>query len=67
VPTAEIPATWPRVYALDVGWNRTAVIWGAKDPGTGRIVLYDEHYRAGRTGQPRRGHQGPWRLDARRD
>ena len=45
VPTTEVPATWPRVYALDVGWNRTAVIWGAKDPGTGRIVLYDEHYR----------------------
>jgi len=44
-PTAEVPANWPRVYALDVGWNRTAVIWGAKDPATGRIVLYDEHYR----------------------
>tara|TARA_R110000737_G_scaffold279612_2_gene286325 strand:- start:1651 stop:3078 length:1428 start_codon:yes stop_codon:yes gene_type:complete len=45
VPTMEIPASWPRVYAMDVGWNRTAVIWGAKDPGSGRIVLYDEHYR----------------------
>jgi phage terminase large subunit-like protein len=45
VPTAEIPSSWPRVYAMDVGWNRTAVIWGAKDPGSGRIVLYDEHYR----------------------
>ena len=45
VPTAEVPANWPRVYALDVGWNRTAVVWGAKDPATGRIVLYDEHYR----------------------
>jgi hypothetical protein len=44
-PTAEVPASWPRVYALDVGWNRTAVIWGAKDPASGRIVLYDEHYR----------------------
>ena len=45
VPTADVPANWPRVYAIDVGWNRTAVIWGAKDPATGRIVLYDEHYR----------------------
>jgi phage terminase large subunit-like protein len=44
VPTAEIPDNWPRVYAMDVGWNRTAVVWGAKDPGSGRIVLYDEHY-----------------------
>jgi hypothetical protein len=45
IPNAEIPASWPKVYAMDVGWNRTAVIWGAKDPGSGRIVLYDEHYR----------------------
>ena len=44
IPTSEIPESWPRVYAMDVGWNRTAVIWGAKDPGSGRIVLYDEHY-----------------------
>ena len=45
VPTAAIPENWPRVYAMDVGWNRTAVLWGAKDPATGRITLYDEHYR----------------------
>src|SRR5215467_13831811 len=25
----EIPRYWPRAYALDVGWNRTAAIWGA--------------------------------------
>ena len=29
---------------MDVGWNKTAVIWGAKNPGSGQIVLYDEHY-----------------------
>jgi hypothetical protein len=23
----EIPGYWPRCYALDVGWNRTAAIW----------------------------------------
>lgn len=45
VPTTAIPVTWPRVYAMDVGWNRTAVLWAAKDPGTGKLVLYDEHYR----------------------
>tara|TARA_R110000751_G_scaffold214606_2_gene318160 strand:- start:909 stop:2342 length:1434 start_codon:yes stop_codon:yes gene_type:complete len=44
VPTAPIPENWPRVYALDVGWNKTAVIWGAQNPGNGQIVLYDEHY-----------------------
>jgi hypothetical protein len=33
------------MYALDVGWNRTAVIWAALDPVTDTIYLYDEHYR----------------------
>jgi hypothetical protein len=40
-----IPEHWRRCFGMDVGWNRTAVVWGAKDPATGRIVLYDEHYR----------------------
>lgn len=40
----EIPPHFRRLYALDVGWNRTAVIWGAEDPNTGTIYLYDEHY-----------------------
>jgi hypothetical protein len=44
VPTAAIPSSWPKVYAMDVGWNKTAVVWGAKNPGNGQIVLYDEHY-----------------------
>ena len=34
----DIPTFWPRAYALDVGWNRTAAIWGA-------LYLYSEHYR----------------------
>jgi hypothetical protein len=41
-----IPDHWPRGYALDVGWNRTAVIWRAKDPDTGKSYFYDEHYRS---------------------
>jgi phage terminase large subunit-like protein len=45
VPTATIPETWARCYAMDVGWNRTAVVWAAKDPGSGQLILYDEHYR----------------------
>jgi hypothetical protein len=36
---------WKRGYALDVGWNRTAAIWGAQDPSTGVIYLYAEHYQ----------------------
>lgn len=40
-----IPDSWPRMYALDVGWNKTACIWAALDPVTDTVYLYDEHYR----------------------
>ena len=42
----QIPAYWPRAYGLDVGWNKTAAIWGAKDPNIDVIYLYTEHYMA---------------------
>jgi hypothetical protein len=45
VPYFPIPAYWPRCYGLDVGWNRTAALWCAWDPGTGIGYLYAEHYR----------------------
>ena len=45
VDDREIPANWPRAYALDVGWNRTAALWGARDPNTQVTYLYAEHYR----------------------
>lgn len=41
-----IPAHWPRAYGLDVGWNKTACIWGAKDPESDIIYLYSEHYES---------------------
>ena len=41
----EIPDFWPRVYALDVGWNRTAAIWGAIDRDSDTVYLYSEHYQ----------------------
>jgi phage terminase large subunit-like protein len=40
----EIPEHWPRAYGLDVGWNRTAALWGARDNETGVTYLYSEHY-----------------------
>lgn len=40
-----IPAWWPRGYALDVGWNRTACIWGAYDRDTDTLYLVQQHYR----------------------
>lgn len=42
----ELPVLWRRVYALDVGWNRTAAIWGAHDTQSDVIYLYSEHYRS---------------------
>ncbi len=45
VPDFEIPAHWPRVYGLDVGWKRTAGVWAALDRQTSTAYLYSEHYR----------------------
>jgi hypothetical protein len=39
----EIPAGWPRVYALYVGPGSIATIWGALDPSSGVIYLYCEY------------------------
>lgn len=41
----QIPAYWPRAYGFDVGWNRTAAIWGAWDREVDCVYLYTEHYR----------------------
>ena len=41
----QIPDHWARCYGMDVGWNRTAVVWGAIDRETDTLYLYSEHYR----------------------
>lgn len=41
----EIPSHWPRAYGLDVGWNRTAAVWAARDRNADIVYLYTEHYR----------------------
>lgn len=41
----EIPEHWPRCYALDVGWNRTAALWLAIDRDSQTVYAYSEHYR----------------------
>lgn len=41
-----IPAHWPRVYGLDVGWRRTAAVWGAIDRDSDTIYLTHEYYGA---------------------
>lgn len=40
----EIPNHWRRIYGMDVGWNRTAVVWGAINPENNVVYLYAEHY-----------------------
>lgn len=40
-----IPRHWRKGYALDVGWKRTAAVWGAQDPTDGTLYVYAEHYR----------------------
>ncbi len=37
---------WPRAYALDVGWRRTAALWGAWDQDSNIFYLTHEYYRA---------------------
>lgn len=41
-----IPAHWPKAYALDVGWNWNAVLWGAWDLDNMVLYIYAE-YKAG--------------------
>lgn len=41
----QIPPYWPRCYALDVGWKRTAALWGAWDRNVDVVYVYTEHYR----------------------
>ena len=41
----EIPKHWRRSYGLDVGWKRTAAVWGAYDSETDINYWYSEHYQ----------------------
>lgn len=45
IPDFPIPETWPKAYALDVGWNKTAAMWGALDKQSDILYIYSEHYR----------------------
>lgn len=52
VPTDEftispikIQPWFKRCYGMDVGWNWTAVVWGALDPDSDVLYLYDCHKR----------------------
>ena len=40
----DIPSYWPRAYGMDVGWKRTAALWGAWDREGDTVYCYSEHY-----------------------
>lgn len=46
IPDIEIPAHWPRAFAMDVGWSRTAVLWLSLNRDTDTLYAYAEHYRS---------------------
>jgi len=39
-----VPDAWARGFALDVGWNKTAALWGAYDMSSDTVYLYSEYY-----------------------
>lgn len=41
----EIPDHWPRAYGMDVGWKKTAAVWGAIDRESNTVYIYSEHYQ----------------------
>lgn len=40
-----LPEHWPRAAGMDVGWKKTACIWGAYDPKSDIWYLYSEYYK----------------------
>lgn len=41
----KIPAYWPKWYAFDPGWNKTAASWWAYNPEEDCMYMYAEYYR----------------------
>lgn len=41
----EVPKHYVRGFGLDVGWNRTAAVFGALDRDSDALYIYSEHYQ----------------------
>lgn len=41
----ELPYYWPRCFAMDVGWNKTAGLWATIDRENDIVFLYSEYYQ----------------------
>ena len=44
IPDFPILPHWKQAYGLDVGWNRTAGVWGALNEDTDVLYIHSEHY-----------------------
>jgi Terminase RNaseH-like domain len=44
VEAFSIPMWWEKAYSVDPGWGLTAAAFFARDPDSGIIYLYSEHY-----------------------
>lgn len=44
-PPFEIPHYWPKTYALDPSWGRTAAVWGAYNEQEDIWYIYSEYVR----------------------
>ena len=45
IDPVKLPAWYEYAFGLDVGWKRTAAIWGARDPETDVLYIWSEHYQ----------------------
>lgn len=39
-----LPSHWKKCYAMDIGWNTTAILFAAVNPDNNNIYVYDEIY-----------------------
>lgn len=46
IDPVEIQPWWRRSYGLDVGWNRTAAVWGAYDQDSDTLYITHEYERS---------------------
>jgi phage terminase large subunit-like protein len=40
-----VPPYWRKAFGFDVGWKKTAVLWGAHDSESDILYCYSEHYQ----------------------
>ena len=50
VPKFQVPKHYQKTFAIDFGWsNPTAIVWGAKNPETNTVYIYDAYAMSEKT------------------